>query len=174
MILAVAEAADIMMMDIGARTFASKPLDKEAVLARYRAYPPDLPAAATSLVHLCLQYSENAAIKVKTGDPWTMYGRLVREDETRYYVASGLHRALFHVYRLRLAVFYDADVATLRSIVADAEPHEANIMGMSFGSEWVFLRNTVEVLSGSPAKDDLLILKACKQCTSTAAPLGRD
>jgi hypothetical protein len=44
---------DVMMMDLGARTFASTALDREAVLERYREYPSDVPYAARSLIHIC-------------------------------------------------------------------------------------------------------------------------
>jgi hypothetical protein len=93
-----------------------------------------------------------------------MSGRLFAAKSIEDYAASGLHQALFHGYRLRLAIFYRAPIETLKSISLAVEPHVANILGMSFGNEWVFLRNIVGILSGDDARPDLALLEGCASC----------
>jgi hypothetical protein len=90
-----------------------------------------------------------------------MSGRMFALGEIDRYRDSGLHQALYHGYRLRLAIFYGAPVDILRDMVLKVELFERNILGMSFGNEWVFLRGIVDILGGSESKGDLSILEAC-------------
>lgn len=111
-----------------------------------------------------LQYAESATMRVDSGELWAMSGRLFDANSMADYARSGLHQALFHGYRLRLAIFYCAPLETLRSIASAIEPHEANILGMSFGNEWVFLRNIVEIMDGNDSRPGFDILEGCASC----------
>lgn len=91
-----------------------------------------------------------------------MSGRMFAVNEIDRYAESDLHQALYHGYRLRLAVFYGAPIAILRSIASQVAPVETNILGMSFGNEWIFLRSVVGILGGNTSKGDLSILEACE------------
>lgn len=99
---------------------------------------------------------------------WSMSGRLFDAKSMDNFAGSGLHEALFHGYRLRLAVFYCAPIEMLQLIASAVEPHEANILGMSFGNEWVFLRNIVGILQGDDTRPGLAIFEGCTNCKSSS------
>lgn len=93
-----------------------------------------------------------------------MSGRLFDANQMKPFIESGLHQALFHIYRLRLAIFYSASIETLRNIASLVESCEASIMGMCFGVEWVFLRNIVEIFTGNDTGPGMAILEGCADC----------
>ena len=90
-----------------------------------------------------------------------MEGQIFRKDEIKGYAQSGLHMGLWHLYRLRLAIFYGAPIPIIAAIVTDGEPFVPQIIGMSFGNEWVFLESIVRIMVGKKLQDNISILSAC-------------
>jgi hypothetical protein len=153
------------MLDLSARNFASSAIDNPAILALYRKFPPDASNDVRSIVHICLQYAENANSLVESQAPWTMEGEIFGRNEISRYAASPLHQFLWHIHRLRLAVFYGAPLPVLDSILVDLEPLNRQLQGLSPNLEWIFLESIVRLRSGSPPREHIDKLRAC-QCTS--------
>jgi hypothetical protein len=95
-----------------------------------------------------LQYCENTTVRQSTTEPWTLEGTLVEQADVDAIAAFPLSLGTWHLFRLRLAIFYDAPLSVQSLIVDEGEPYTPARRGLVHDTEWAFLTAVWRIRSG--------------------------
>ena len=85
-------------------------------------------------------------------EPWSMNG-FITVDDLKAVSQLGLHMGIYFLYKLRLAIMYDADLRVQNEVIKEGEKHFVLLKGCIGGPEWSFLTVLVGLRSGRTRVD---------------------
>lgn len=142
-----------MVIDMAARLFSSKPVDWSIIARRRESIRRYVSSSMRILMDMreflhtgwiwlkaaALQYAENLASMPANSTPWDLLGAFLCQEDRKGIEGLAWHEGIWNCLSLRLAILYDAPLATQLAILESGDPYAGALAGTSYGVERNFL-----------------------------------
>ena len=165
-------AAYVWLLDLAARIPSKYAPNWGVLIGRYNAISQLAPTTFKLLIHTPLQWAENwLQYPARQGEPWELQGSFISMADVEAVGALLLHVGAWQSYALRLALFYDAPLSTLESLLAAGTKYAISMGETVVGIEWAFLAAIVQIRLGRDAEalqPNYSLLQRFSQCPDFA------
>jgi hypothetical protein len=161
---------DALALALGSIVISGRPIQLNRSLKYYDSIRAFVPPAGKFIIELrksrsnlagnvlrisAFQYQDRIS-QMADEKPWTFEGTIVKTADTEQMRDLAMHSAIRNCLALRLAIFYDAPLDDLESIVTAGKEAAPGAIGLIYGTEWSFLSTLVMIRTGKAATADAI------------------